>query len=288
MHKNESFISTQISSGEYYYLNLTPKKTEKETVICGGREQCAPDYRMEREGFRFYSIEFVSTGKGTLVLNGKSCPLRPGSLFFYGPGIPHIIETDPEAPMLKHFIDFSGSGLLSLMKQTALSHTPLYAASILRVRSLFDTLLQTGGTESRHRDALCVLLLKQLILHIDETALPQQEAFSAAWQTYLRCRQYMEQKFSALKTVEQTAAECRLDKAWLCRLFQRYAEESPLQLLTRLKMARAAESLAGGTLLVKQVAEEAGYPDPYHFSRVFKRVYGIPPEHFMKTARREK
>jgi AraC-like DNA-binding protein len=287
MNKSASFISTQVSSGEYYYLNLTPNKDLKETVVCGGREQCASNYRIERNGFKFYSVEFVSAGKGALELRGKSYPLGPGALFFYGPGISHKIKTDPAAPLLKHFVDFAGTGLSGLIKKTELFHTPLYTSSLLRIRSLFESLLKTGGTESRHRDVLCVLLLKQLILCIDETALPYQEAFSPAWQTYLRCRQHIEQNFPTLGNMEQTARDCRLDKAYLCRLFQRYANETPLQLLTRLKMGWAAEMLSGQNLLIKQVSEEAGYPDPYHFSRVFKRVYGIPPEAFIQTVRRK-
>jgi AraC-like DNA-binding protein len=287
MNKSASFISTQVSTGEYYYLNLTPNKNLKETVVCGGREQCTPDYRLERSGFKFYSVEFVSAGKGTLELRGKSYPLGPGSLFFYGPGISHKIKTDPDAPLLKHFVDFTGTGLSGLIKKTALFHTPLYTTSLLRIRSLFESLLTTGGTESRHRDELCVLLLKQLILCIDETALPHQEVFSPAWQTYLRCRQHIEQSFQTLGSMEQAARNCHLDKAYLCRLFRRYANETPLQLLTRLKMGRAAEMLSGQNLLIKQVSEAAGYPDPYHFSRVFKRVYGIPPEVFIQTVRRK-
>ena len=32
--------------------------------------------------------------------------------------------------------------------------------------------------------------------------------------------------------------------------------------------------------LVKNVAVAAGFPDAYHFSRVFKRRYGVPPAQF--------
>jgi AraC-like DNA-binding protein len=285
MEKQAAFISTQVSAGKYYYLNLTPKKEQAESIVCGGLEQCAPNYRMERSGFKFYSIEFVSAGNGTLTLRGKTSPLRPGALFFYGPGVPHKIETDRDAPLLKHFVDFSGSGLSGLIRQTELAHMPLYTSSLLRIRSIFENLLQTGSTESRHRNELCILLLKQLILHIDETAMPQQEAFSPARQTYLRCRQHIEQNFSTLGNIEQIAKECHLDKTYLCRLFQRYANETPRQLLTRLKMRCAADLLSGQNLLIKQVAEKTGYPDPYHFSRVFKRVYGVPPETFTQTVR---
>ena len=52
LDKSASFISTQVTSGEYYYLNMTPGKDAREVVVCGGREQCAPDYRIERRTFK--------------------------------------------------------------------------------------------------------------------------------------------------------------------------------------------------------------------------------------------
>ena len=280
-------ISKQVVSGEYYYLNLTPPKRSEAIVVCGGREQCSPSYRIERDSFKFRSIEFVSSGSGSLTIAGQTYPLRPGTVYSYGPRVSHIIETDTDHPMLKHFVDFVGSELTALLKRTGLGNPhPLYAAKPFRMRSIFENLLQTGASESRHRNELCVLLLKQLMLHADETSLPRQEAFSPAWQTYLRCRQHIERDFLTLESISQAASECFVDKAYLARLFNRYADEPPLQLLTRLKMAHAADLLSKGDLLVKQVAEQIGFADPYHFSRVFKRVYGIPPETFIQTAGR--
>ncbi len=282
-----SFISEQVTTDEYYYLNLTPPKRSKAVVVCGGREQCSPAYRIERDTFKFRSIEFVSSGRGELTIDGVTYPLRPGTIYGYGPRVRHIIETDPEKPMVKHFVDFVGDELSSLLKRTGLGNPhPLYASKPFRMRSIFENLLQTGATESRHRDELCALLLRQLILYADDTSLPQQEAFSPAWQTYLRCRQHIERNCLEITSIKQVASECFVDIAYLARLFKRYAEETPLQFLTRLKMAHAADLLSKGDLLVKQVAEQIGFADPYHFSRVFKRVYGIPPETFIQTAGR--
>jgi AraC-like DNA-binding protein len=282
-----SFISTQVTSGEYYYLNLTPKKDAQETVVCGGREQCSSSYRIERSGFKFHSIEFVSSGRGTLTLHGKSYPLRPGAIYCYGPRIKHTIETDSERPMLKHFVDFVGSDLVDLLKTTDfLKGRPLYVSRPFRIRSIFENLITTGNTESRNRAALSALLLRQLILSTDDCAMDPDAAFSPAWQTYLRCRQYIERHFLKIPTVHAAAQNCFVDQAYLSRLFKRFADESPLQLITRLKMGRAADLLSNRDLLIKQVAEEVGYVDPYHFSRVFKRVYGIPPETFTRAARR--
>lgn len=282
------FISTQVISGEYYYLNLTPSPEESETVVCGGREQCSPAYRIARDHFEFHCVEFVSSGYGSLTINGTTHALRPGAIYCYGPRTRHVIETDPERPMLKHFVDFSGHALIDLLRTSCFQKKqPLYVSRPFRIRGIFEQLLNTGNTESRNRNALCTLLLRQLILSADDCAMDPQEALSPAWQTYLRCRQHMERNVLELTTVKQAADRCFVDPAYLSRLFKRFAEESPLQLLTRLKMGKAADLLSNRNLLIKQVAEEVGFADPYHFSRVFKRVYGIPPETFTRAARRE-
>jgi AraC-like DNA-binding protein len=288
MNQNKApFISTQVSSGEYYYLNLTPKKSEPETVVCGGREQCAPAYRIARNGFKFHCIEFVSSGRGMLTLSGGSCPLRPGAIFCYGPDTPHSIQTDPDAPLLKHFVDFTGCDLIALLKTTEFGKgNAFYVSRPFRIRSIFENLIETGNTDSRNRDALCALLVRQLILTADDSAIDQDAAVSPAWQTYLRCRQHIERNALEISTVGEVADACFIDRAYLSRLFKRFASESPLQLLTRLKMNKAADLLSSGELLIKQIGERVGFSDPYHFSRVFKRVYGMPPETFTRTIRR--
>lgn len=89
-----------------------------------------------------------------------------------------------------------------------------------------------------------------------------------------------------LGSLEQVAQECHADKAYLCHLFKRYTNETPLKMLTRLKMRWAADMmLAEPNKPIKRVADEAGYSDPYYFSRVFKRVFGISPEGYITTFR---
>jgi AraC-like DNA-binding protein len=35
-------------------------------------------------------------------------------------------------------------------------------------------------------------------------------------------------------------------------------------------------------LLVKQAAAQLGFNDPFHFSRAFKKVFGLSPEEFRR------
>ena len=65
-----SFISQQVTSARRFYLNLKPRATLSITVICGGWEECAADFVINRSSFPYLCVEFVAAGKGELILNG--------------------------------------------------------------------------------------------------------------------------------------------------------------------------------------------------------------------------
>jgi AraC-like DNA-binding protein len=55
--------------------------------------------------------------------------------------------------------------------------------------------------------------------------------------------------------------------------------------VTRMRMDRAAELLAGSDLPVKDVARRVGYREPSQFAKAFRRVHGVTPrEHRMAAA----
>lgn len=110
---------------------------------------------------------------------------------------------------------------------------------------------------------------------------PSQETLTAH-ETYQRCRQYIQDHWLHLLTLEQAARECHVAPAYLCRLFRRFDRQSPYQFLLRLKMTHAAERLLAPDSSVKQVADLLGFDDRFHFSRVFKRVIGISPGQYAR------
>jgi AraC-like DNA-binding protein len=77
-----------------------------------------------------------------------------------------------------------------------------------------------------------------------------------------------------------------VDPAYICRLFKRYAHQSPWQYVLRLKMRDAAQRLQSHQVLVSDVAYEFGFHDPFQFSRTFRRVLGISPRQFVQLQRR--
>lgn len=275
------FFSPDVAKARRFFLDLNPPKHRPLSVVCGGLEHCTPEYAIHREGFPFFSIEYVARGRGTIKLLGHADMLLPGRLFAYGPGVSHHITAEPGEPLVKYFIDFAGLGALPLLRACRLQ--PGRVAQVFppnALSPLFDELIECGLRAGRGCETLCVKLLECLTLKIANARAPLAPADTPGFTTYQQCRQHIEQHFSRLRTLEQIAAECHTNDAHLCRLFRRYDRQSPYQYLLRLKMNYAAERLQQKGVLVKQVAEEMSFADPFHFSRVFKSVLGLSPDKF--------
>jgi AraC-like DNA-binding protein len=277
------FFSPQVSEARRFYLDLNPPRSRRLTVICGGVERSAPGYAIHRTTFPFYSIEYVARGRGTVRLQGRDHTLQPGRLFSYGPGIRHDIAAAPADPLVKYFVDFSGTAARQLLRRCKLA--PGTLSEVFPpdgIQALFDELIQSGLRGTRHAGELCARLLECLALKISDSGAPLEGAETLSFTTYRECREHIQKNFTRLKTLQQTAQECRVDGAYLCRLFKRYDHQSPYRYLLRLKMNLAAERLQQPGALAKQVAEQVGFSDPLSFSRAFKGVFGLSPQALRK------
>ena len=281
--KEPTFFSKQVAKARRFYIEGAADKDSRVKVVCGGCENTHSDFRIDRKDFPYYSIEFVAKGKGTAVLKGQKFDLVPGTIFSYGPRISQVITTDPNDLMTKYFIDFTGNAANKMLKQHI--SPPGTAIRINRpdeIAQILDNIINHGISDSSYRSMICSTLLEYLIFRIAETRVTEETEFSRAFVTYQDCRQHVKENFTELNSLQEVADACNIDNAYLCRLFKRFDTQSPYQYLIHLKMAYAAESLQSPDILIKEIAYKLGFDDPFHFSRVFKKTFGISPQAFRK------
>jgi AraC-like DNA-binding protein len=85
-------------------------------------------------------------------------------------------------------------------------------------------------------------------------------------------------------TVDELAQEVALSRSALAERFTSLVGESPMQYLTRWRLALAAQMLRAGRDPVIRIAERAGYDSEAAFSRAFKREFGMPPASWRRTS----
>jgi AraC-like DNA-binding protein len=78
-------------------------------------------------------------------------------------------------------------------------------------------------------------------------------------------------------TVDKLARVVALSRSALAERFVALVGESPMQYLTRWRLALAARMLRSGGIAIARVSERSGYESETSFSRAFKREFGMPP-----------
>jgi AraC-like DNA-binding protein len=279
-----AFISTQVKGGRYLFLDLQPKPGNDLTVVCAGREECTPGYRIERKGFRYHAVEYVFSGQWELVVGAKRQLLGPGSLFSYGPGTHYRLTAAGDSNLVKFFVDFAGHVAPTLLKASGLGKRRCLQLQQTRwLHDLFDQILDCANLGRPSARLIGSRLTELLLLRIREDSRLGSPSQSEAQRTFERCREFLQENYATLMSVSEVATHCSIDAAYLSRLFKRYADENPLQYLARIKMDHAAELIMRSGCSVKQAGAAVGFEDPYHFSRVFKRVHGVAPGRFSRS-----
>ena len=254
-----NFISQRVIRGRYLFLDLDTPDSSDLIVTCAGWEECSASYEIKRDGFRYLALEYIMGGNWELETRGRKWKVGPGTVFTYGPTTSYSLKA------------LSGGA-----NPGCLLHRRW-------LQDLIEQLIEIAHMEPSSRTQFSKMLAP-LILQRVRADLRAGPHFSHAQQSYEQCRRYLADHYLQIKSLSDAARACGLSSAHLSRLFHRFAIESPNQFLVRMKMNHAAELIARSSVPVKSAANSVGYDDPYHFSRVFKRVHGVAPSHFCNNS----
>ncbi len=149
-------------------------------------------------------------------------------------------------------------------------------------RSFVYAVAEAAGTEPGGEGVLAklseVLVVETLRRYI--SSMPDSQT---GWLAGLRdravgkCLASMHEKPAHPWTIDGLAREASTSRSVLAEKFTHYVGQSPMQYLTRWRMAIASNLLRRSALNMLQIALEVGYETDAAFSRAFKREFGIPP-----------
>lgn len=278
------FLSDQVRESDCFFLDLNPDPDREFAVVCGGLEYCRDDYCVERSRFRYHGLEYIVSGQCRLRLGERRFELHAGGIFSYDNQTSHRMESSGTGELVKFFVDFTGTQVEQILGMPLTGGTaPRQMPNLRNMHALFRLLVETGKDGGSDVQETLALILNLIGRQVVKKAVAQDEYQSRAYQTYRQCMAHLSANYRSLSSAESLASACHLSPGHLARLFRKYGQESPYRSLLRLRMARAGELLRRRDLLIKEVADEAGYEDPYHFSRLFKQCHGVSPEKFRES-----
>ena len=83
-------------------------------------------------------------------------------------------------------------------------------------------------------------------------------------------------------TNAKLAAVCNVSEVYFRKLFKKHFGISPKQFIIDVRMQKAKQLLAEGSLSASAISEKCGFSNPYHFCRLFKQHTGITASAYKK------
>jgi AraC family transcriptional regulator len=95
----------------------------------------------------------------------------------------------------------------------------------------------------------------------------------------------LHERFRETPSVTEIAASVGVHPSHLARSFRAYYRESLGECVRRLRLEWAASRLVRADVPLATLANEAGFVDQSHFTRAFKRRFGLTPARYRAAHR---
>jgi len=173
-------------------------------------------------------------------------------------------------------------GVTDVFARTGLdriSHVRPAPAAAAQVRTAFEQLVNIARSRPPGHRAALSQIIYGIVLTVSAAAQDTQPALAVPPHLANAMRQVIATP-NETTHVAQLARLAACSTTHLHRLFTRFVGMSPHHWLELTRMRKAAEHLCLTNMTVNQIADAFGYPDPFHFSKAFKRITGVAPSQY--------
>ena len=95
--------------------------------------------------------------------------------------------------------------------------------------------------------------------------------------TFSAMLEYINDHFGEDITILGLSKRFNLNPNYISQLFRKELDKTFTEYLTGLRMNRASVLLRTTSIPINEIADQVGYKDYFYFSKMFKKIIGVPP-----------
>ena len=220
-----------------------------------------------------YLIECCVEGFGSVIINGKTFPVKPGDCYILLPGDTIVHTADNTNPRKGYWCAIDGLDLGYIFKEAGISSASPFASPQLFEelcncikKMVIDWDKDDGGKALRETSYIYEFL--GILMKNKNPATNDNRIEMAIG--------LMEAKYHEHLNVEDIAKEVGLERSYFSVLFKEKTTVSPHKYLTSLRIRKACELIEKGNCSISEAATAVGF-DPCNFARIFKNETGKTP-----------
>jgi AraC-like DNA-binding protein len=231
-----------------------------------GEHICSDNYTIGPKYRECYLIHYVVSGKGTYITPNHSYNVKEGQIFVIFPYEMTTYKADDTDPWHYCWVAFDANVNLTSMLSS-------YVLDMPECAHIFEAITSSGKIDTGREFYLCGKIFELLSL-LSGKGTPCKDNTTGYVQHALN---HVHLNYRSKLSVEELAVSLNIDRAYFSRIFRRQTGKTPRQYIVEYRLRKAAELIVYQNLLSSDAAREVGYTDIFHFSKMFKQHFGVPP-----------
>ncbi|GAA4846973.1 AraC family transcriptional regulator [Paenibacillus vulneris] len=248
---------------------------------------------------------YVHEGEGSLIVDGKSYPVEPGTLMVFQPFQLHRVQIHvaPERPFVRSLIQFDPLLLQpywdsfpllkhffhSLKQQQAggrpWHHLNESGALVTVMKQFHESKCRLKPQEYQEEYMFFLLsFIKQLqqLERQPETASNVESKFSHRAEEVM---QWVERHYQEPFRLETMAKDLHVSRYHIAHLFKEATGTTILAYVQATRIRHACIWLTKTSLTIPEIAVRVGIPNPSYFCKLFRETMGITPHQYRLKVR---
>ncbi|NCB92953.1 MAG: AraC family transcriptional regulator [Clostridia bacterium] len=250
----------------------------------------------------FIELVIILKGRGKFFIDEREYPVEEGNIIILNPGTYHRSIPLPESThsLTECYLGFTNVDFLNCPR----GYFPLFEGYEIIARlpeiqkkELFQ-LCSSIALELKSCETGRYFMLKSYLIQViclierfqkhshEQAALRENHTryeFKSVNKKYIieQIMKYMEEHYHEKISLDQISANMYLSSFYISKLFKSETGDTPINYLISLRMKKARNMFDEnpGTS-IQSVAAAVGYEDAYHFSKLFKKYYGLSPLYY--------
>ncbi|MCK8488749.1 AraC family transcriptional regulator [Paenibacillus sp. MBLB2552] len=274
---------------DWFEVYMNPDDRERDvTVLFSGQGRPHPNHRIGPSVHDYFLLHTVFEGKGTYTWGGRIYSCGPGDTFVIFPNGLFTYEADSRYPWHYAWVALKGPSVLRQLKDVGITPDKPVVGSgePEQLRKLYARLRSSfRQTDHPQLESLEAVGWMTLLFHQFGVANREHLPRSAAKEPAMIDRQveqairWFQLQYSQQIGIEELSRNLGYHRAHLFNAFKARTGLSPKQYLTKIRIDKAKELLAG-PLTIDQIASSVGFNDALYFSRQFKKSTGMSPSEY--------
>ena len=272
---------------------LRSMRVEASVYFC---DMLDPPWTKTFDGASAAGFHMIRRGECWASVHGQTEYLGPGDLIFVGPGIDHVLSSEPPSHasrgtgastlLLCGYCDFvadTPTPLLNVIPELTIVRNEDFARHPF-LKGTFDQLSAEYMAQGPGSELIVNKLTEVVLVELIRINFCREEGspFLRALQdkSIAKALQFLHEQPEENWTIQDLAQAVGSSRAAFAKRFKALVGETVFQYLTSLRMQRAKDLLRDTALPVYGVAERAGYESELAFTKAFKKQTGRTPRQY--------